>query len=439
MSRAPLRRRRLPALAVLTLAAIAFGAVAPARAAEGRSGARSIAVVGAADTAYRGPALLVPSAPDSAPPESAPAPLLIPGRPNPPDSTTLSLADRARAAYQLGLRLEAGGAPGPAIVSYRNAVRFDPTLPDANHRMAMLFLTRDQIGEAIKCLLGELAHHPENVESDRQLGLCFARLGDSTRAMRHLERLARQHPSDGAVWHALGSVYLSSRRPHEAEVALRKALRFDPTTAEELRDMGATLATLGRPSEARIYYRRALQIEPSDAASWLNLGNLERSASHPDSALAFYRRAEAADSGFVPALEAQLQLLRVGARDGEAVEVYRRWLHQHPDHHGTRMEAVRLLEDLGRDDEALALAREGAERPRADGQSHVLLGMVLRGRGDTRGALAALRKAEALFAGNAGERERVVRTIAAIRASAPDSLRPLIVADSLAAERRRRR
>jgi len=393
----------------------------------------------APDTSHRGPTLLVPAEPDSAPPESPPAPLLIPGRPGPPDSTRMTRAQRAQESYQLGRRLEAAGSPGPAIVSYRNALRIDPKLPDANHRMAMLFLTRDQLGEAVKCLIAELTHHPENVDASRQLGLCFARFGDSTRAIAHLDSLARAHPRDGTVWHTLGSVYLMAKRPREAESAIRKALRFEPTTAEELRDMGATMAMLGRESDARTYYRRALGLSPADAPTWLNLGNLELRTARRDSALVFYRRAEAADSGFVPALKAQVQLLREGQRDREAIEVYRRWLRHHPDHHGTRLEAVRLLDDTGREDEALALARDGTERVRDSGEPHLILGLVLRGRGDTRGALAALRNAEAMFQDNPTERERVDRTIAAMRASAPDSLRALFAADSVAAGKRRPR
>jgi tetratricopeptide (TPR) repeat protein len=391
------------------------------------------------DTTARGPALLVPAVPDSAPPESAPAPLLIPGRPAPPDSNTLSLAERARAAYQLGRQFEASGAPAVAIVSYRNALRFDPTLPDANYRMAKLFLTRDQVGEAVKCLLGELSHHPGNLDADRELGLCFARLGDSTRAIAHLDRLARAHPREGALWHALGSVYLSARRPRDAEGALRRALALEPTTPEELRDMGASQAALGREKEAKSYYRRALKRSPADPATWLNLGNLERRAARPDSALALYRIAELSDSSFVPALEAQVQLLRESGRDDEAADAYRRWLRHHPDHHGARLEGVRLLEALGREEEALALAREGAERAGDDGQPFLILGMLLQGRGDTRGAVAALRRAQALHSDRPAERERVARILAALQASVPDSLRAVLAADSVAATRRPRR
>ena len=393
------------------------------------------AMAGAAEPPARppGPTLLIPARPDSAPPESPPGPLLIPGRPSPPDTSIRTRAQRAREAYLLGRRLEAEGVPGTAIAAYRNAVRFEPTIPDANFRMGMLFLTRDQFGEAVRCFEAELKHHPDNDEASRQLGLALVRNGDTARAIEHLAAMTRDRPQDGAAWHALGAAYLAADRPREAEVALRRALKLEPTTADELRDLGAVMARLGREREAREQYRKALQLDPVDAASWLNLGNLERRGGRPDSALACYRRAEAADSGFVPGLQAQVQVLREKQRHGEAADVYVRWLNQHPDHHGARVDAIRLLDEIGREDDALRLAREATVRVPDSGQPWVMLGMVLRGRGDTRGALAALRRAETLYRDDPGERERVRQVIAGMRASAPDSLRAMFAADSVAA------
>ena len=344
---------------------------------------------------------------------------------------------RAHDAFALGRQLEANGLPGAAIISYLNALRSDPTLPDANYRIAMLYLTRDQVAEAAKHLAAEVEHHPKNDAAVRQFGLCLARLGDTGRAIRILERLERHSPREGENWRALGFAYLAAKRPREAESALRRALRLPPTTVEERRDLGAALGALGRDAEARVQYRAALALAPRDAPTWLNLGNLERRAGQRDSALACYRRAEAGDSSFALALEAQTQLLRELHRDDEAVAAYRRWLARHPDHHGTRLEAVQFLEALGRADEALDLARAGTRQPVDSGQPHVILAMVLRGRGDSAGALVELRRAEALYRKHPAEQEKVRKTIAAMRAAAPESLRAIFAADSVAAAGRR--
>ena len=398
------------------------------------------AAAAATDTTSRVPALLVPAVPESVPPESPPAPLLIPGRPSAAvDSAFPSARKRAQDAYAQGRQLEAAGRGGPAIISYRTAVRLDPTLPDANYRMAMLFLTRNQVGEAVKCLAMELKYHPGNVDASREMGLCFARFGDYKRATDHLEGLSRAHPKDASIWHALGSVYLAAGRPADAERTLDKALRLGSNNAETLRDMGAAMASQGREADARVYYRRAVSLDPRDAASWLNLGNLERRAGRADSALALYRRAEAADSAFVPAIEAQIQILNQSKQDGAVLDAYRRQLRQHPDHHPARLEAIRLLEAQDREAEALALALEGVERVPDDGQSYLILGMVLRGQGNTHGAMTALYKAQRMLAGKPSERDRVTGIIDGIRASSPDSVRARFPADSLASFPQRRK
>jgi tetratricopeptide (TPR) repeat protein len=422
-----LRPLGAPFLLACALAIAAHAALYPSA----RSDTRSNAIP--PPPSGRGATPPVSVQPDSVPPESEPAPLLIPGRPSPGDSSVRNLPQRARDAYALGRQLELGGALAAAIASYRNAVRFDPAIPDANFRMGMLFLLRDQVGEAAKCLAAEVEHHPENDDAIRQLGMCLARLGDTGRAIQHLERLARRRPKDGANWHAVGFAYLAARRPRDAETALRRAIRLPPPTAAERRDLGTALVALGRDAEARKQFRLALELDPGDPPSWVNLGNLERRAGRADTALAYYRHAEAADSGLALALQAQVQLLRDMKRDDEAADAYRRWLDRHPDHHGARLEAVRLLDAIGREDEALALAREGTQRAADAGQPHVILGMVLRGRGDTRGALAELRRAETLFRGKSDEQERVRTIMAALRASASDSLRALFAADSVAA------
>src|SRR5882672_2712754 len=79
--------------------------------------------------------------------ESPPAPLLVPGRPAPADTLRKSAAVRAGEQYRLGRAYERQRASAPAIAAYRNAVRLDPTIADANYRMGLLFLGVDQLQE----------------------------------------------------------------------------------------------------------------------------------------------------------------------------------------------------------------------------------------------------------------------------------------------------
>src|SRR5262249_12111313 len=150
-----------------------------------------------------GPTLWVPARSDSGPPESEPAPLLVPGRPNPVDSTLGEQGNRARQLYEQGQRYERERHPGAAIVSYRTALKADPTLREANYRMGLLFNSRAQWAEAAKCFAAEVEHHPDHHDAARELGIALTRAGDPARAIQQLEIVTRRYPKDGLAWHGL--------------------------------------------------------------------------------------------------------------------------------------------------------------------------------------------------------------------------------------------
>jgi tetratricopeptide (TPR) repeat protein len=132
-----------------------------------------------------------------------------------------------------------------------------------------------------------------------------------------------------------------------------------------------------------------------------------------------------------------MQVLEIMKQREPALTVILRWLKLRPDDHKARVEAIRILQELERDDEALALARDGVRRNSRSGDARVVLATVLDDGGDRRGALREMRAAERLFQDpiNRG----YVRTLKGLKLSTtPDSIRALATADSLAEEARLR-
>jgi tetratricopeptide (TPR) repeat protein len=372
-------------------------------------------------------------------PESEPAPLIVPGGPALVDSeSTKSPARRAREQFLLGVALEKDGQLAAAMTAYRSAVLYDSTIADASYRMGLLYLERNRVREAARAFAAEVKRHPWHVDADRELGIAYARLGDTKHGLARLERLTRLHPVDDESWRALGFVYSSAQRPADAEKAYLHAVRLGPHRAVEHRDLGAFYATQGRDREAREEYHRALEIDPDDASVWYDLGNLERKAGHLDAALDDYQKAESRDSSFALAIQGQVQTQIQRGSEKEAGETYRRWLKSRPDDHNARLEAVRLFDGLGRHDIALELARDGVRRSPRSGDAYVILGMALASGGATRSGLEAMRHAEKLFH-IPEEDENVEALIAALRAGAPDSLRAMFDADSVAHAKKSRR
>ncbi|HTM57891.1 MAG TPA: tetratricopeptide repeat protein [Candidatus Udaeobacter sp.] len=350
------------------------------------------------------------------------------GRPDLPPEERRKLA---RQKMTLGLELERAHEPAGAITAYRTAVALDSLIPEANYRMGMLFLTVNQLRPAAQCFVQEVIHHPGHVRAGRQLGITFARLGRSRLAVLQLESLTRRNPRDAETWAALGFAYQSAGRSGAADTALRRAIAFRPATSAWHRDLGVVLAAENREDEARREYRRAIRLDPRDATAWVDLGNLERRGRHFDAAIDAYRAAEKRDTLSVLAIDGQAQTLRDLHRDMDAAAVYRRWLARKPDDHNARLDLVRLFDDLGRDDAALEVAREGVRAEPGSPDAHLVLGMALQSAGDWRGGVAEMREAERDFKA-ADDRARVRALIAAMRSQAPDSLRAFFAADSVA-------
>jgi tetratricopeptide (TPR) repeat protein len=212
---------------------------------------------------------------------------------------------------------------------------------------------------------------------------------------------------------------------------LRRAIKLSPRRAAEHRDLAVLLASLGREDEAREEYQKALAVDPNDASVWVNLANLERRAGNLERALELYREAEQRDSNFSLAVQGQIGVLTQLKRDTEAGNIYRRWLRLRPDDHNARLEAVRHFNEAGRGDIGLELARDGVRQNRRSGDAHMIMGIALQYRGQARAALAELRSAEKFFT-EPGARARVQEMIATMRAAAPDSLRAMFAADSVA-------
>ncbi len=370
---------------------------------------------------------------DSLRAERPPAPLIVPGRPAPADSLARPAADRAQEQYAVGRELERNGAGAAAISAYRNAVRIDPTIPDAHYRMGRLFSNVSQHKYAAREYAAELKLRPDHVPSSRWLGLELAQLGDTAAAIARLRSLVQADPVDEPSWQALGFAYATAGRPLEGEQALRRALSLDPGDADAWRDLGVVLAATHRDAEARDAYRHAARLAPRDTGTRVNLGNLQLRAGHADSALAAYDAAIDVDSTSVLGWRGKVNALIALNRLDDAGRAYRSWLQLPEAPQSLRVEAMEFFASRGRQDIALELARDGVRRTPRSAEAHLALGMALHESGQDRAALPELRRAEAMFV-RAEPSARVGALIRSLRAKAPDSLRALYRADSIANE-----
>ena len=117
----------------------------------------------------------------------------------------------------------------------------------------------------------------------------------------------------------------------------------------------------------------------------------------------------------------------------DAASTLRTWLARQPEDASLRVETIERYERAGRLDIALELARDGVRLDPKSGPARLTLGMVQHAAGNDRAGLLALRHAQTLMR-RPDEKANVSTLIGALRARAPDSLRALFYADSLANE-----
>ena len=387
------------------------------------------------------PARRTAPAADSIDHESPPGALIVPApaaspAPSPAsaseDTALTSRLRKARESFGRGLMLEQEHALAAAIVSYNTAAHLDPSLRGPAYRIGLLYASRQQYKPAARAFREELRRSPNDKAATMEYALALAELGDTTRSVRMLEELTRRSPGDALVWRSLGFAYGRSGRHADAERALRGAVGLDPKFAKAWRDLGVVLSARGQDAQARDAYRHALSADPTDETALINLGNMEARAGDHEQALAHYHEAEVVDSSQAWAYRGQVRELVALGREADAGAVWRRWLVVAPVEDEVREGAARHFVHVGRRDIALEIARAWVRLAADSGEAWWLLGEMQAEGSDVRGALTAYRKAEKLFKAPADD-ARARAGIAALRANAPDSLRAMFIADSVAA------
>ena len=163
----------------------------------------------------------------------------------PPLRQALGVDDQfAEAYYLLGLCLREQQQLGGALEALHVAVDLAPGLIPAREALVDLHASLGQTSGEIEQLEALDAGRPDrNIE----LGLAYARAGQTELAVLTLGRTAEQHPDPPRVYAALGRVWLNIAEQRGDRVALGKAL-------EALQSLVGTTAT----SEALTLHARAL-------------------------------------------------------------------------------------------------------------------------------------------------------------------------------------
>ena len=126
---------------------------------------------------------------------------------------------------------------------------------------------RSRAEEELAALLRSLEENPDSAQLLLDLGVAFARRGDTLRSIEYFRRGIEVAPESSALHSNLGLSLQKYGRLSEAVDCYHRALQFDPAQSAAWHNLGNALNELGQVEEGRDAYRRCLEIAPDHVAA----------------------------------------------------------------------------------------------------------------------------------------------------------------------------
>lgn len=276
------------------------------------------------------------------------------------------LEEQAAAAQRAGNREEAE----------RLAIDVLELAPTRTAALTVLYAIRkaEHNGRAAAALIRRLAElDPNNLWVTNELCLLLLTQGDAAAAARAARNAVRLAPENPRSHYLLGMALTEAHNPSVGEYHYWRALELsgarDPVA---LANLALCLKNQGKMMEARALYEESLAAAPQQVNAIIGLARLEEADCNLSAALSLIDRAEKAGppDPVVPLLRAMI-LGRMG-RTSEALSILER-----SDDDTARLSAAellekgRLLDRMGRYEEAFAAFKAGKDRLRQrTGQSY---------------------------------------------------------------------
>lgn len=180
----------------------------------------------------------------------------------------------ARAHFNLGVALSAGGDEASARAAWAEALRIEPAHGTAHAKLAESLAQAGRAGEA-------LGHFEAAARGGRDTGIFFNNWGSALlaagRAEAAREKFAAAQvrlPESAEVRFNAGNALVALGRGAEAVESFRAAVRLRADYAEAHYNLGAALNGAGKYAEALAEFETALRLAPQDESARRNVAAL---------------------------------------------------------------------------------------------------------------------------------------------------------------------
>jgi tetratricopeptide (TPR) repeat protein len=175
----------------------------------------------------------------------------------------------------LAALLDKSGNTREALTEAQEAARLDPKNPEPHWVLANLYLKsqgrdRASVKESLRKAVRELESMRDDDPSDERsyffLGQVYMELGEPEKGIQAYEQFQAANPGADAGYYAIADYYEKSGNHEKAIEYLNKGIQAQPESAKSMMTLANLLTKLNREKEAIPLYRKILKLSDDNAA-----------------------------------------------------------------------------------------------------------------------------------------------------------------------------
>jgi protein O-mannosyl-transferase len=216
---------------------------------------------------------------------------------------------------------------------------------------------------------------PDSYVMHLNLGTTYFATRNFTAAEKELQLALQLKPDSPNVLNALGCAYLELGRLEDSASAFKSAIAYKPRWTDSHFNYGRLLKKQGQSGAALAEFRTAVEVGPLNASAHLYLGEALAERGENSGAEAEFRES----IRLFPSLSAQQQLadllLQTG-RETQALPLLEELAVEYPYDSAIHLKVARVLEHLGRPEDARKEYQKTLETDPANTEARVALGRI---------------------------------------------------------------
>jgi tetratricopeptide (TPR) repeat protein len=240
-------------------------------------------------------------------------------------------ADDADTYYNRGVVLQALQRREEALDSYERALALNPGDEQAWNNRAVVLKDLGRYEAALESVDRVLALNARNVQALSNRGNILNDCGDAEAALGAYERALELFPDYAEAWYNRGRALQSLERQEDAVQSYGKALALNPNLVQAYNNRATALRKLKRLKEALVDCQSAIALRRDYVEAFRTQGEVLREMGRPDMAALSYEAVTVLDKNDTRAMQQRALALNLAKQHAAALECIGRAIELEPD------------------------------------------------------------------------------------------------------------